>query len=371
MSVLLKKPIFEGISQKELVEQLEAKKKCRKKLPTWFGTPHIYYPNKLNIAQSSSEKTAAYKSQIIDGKSLLDLTGGFGVDCYFFSKEVDAVFYTEIDSKLTKIAQHNFKILQADNIHIIPGDGISFLESTKERFDWIYLDPSRRHSLKGKVFRLSDCTPNVLEYLELLFEKGDNILIKTSPLLDLSLGIKDLRKIHEIHVIAVNNEVKELLWVIKKEHFGPPFIKTINIRNQGHETFAFNSKEETEAVSEFSDPLRYLYEPNNAIMKSGAFKLVGKRFTLKKLHENSHLYTSHELIDFPGRRFRIKSFLPYGKKMRKKLDIEKGHITVRNFPESVAFIRKKLNLSEGGEDYMFFTKNMDNNLIVVKCVKIA
>lgn len=371
MSVLFKKPIFEEISQKELVEQLEAKKKCVKKLPTWFETPQIYYPNKLNIEQGSSEKTAAYKSQIIDGKSLLDLTGGFGVDSYFFSRRTDEVFYTEIDGQLAKIAAHNFKILQAANINVIPSEGIAFLEKTKRRFDWVYLDPSRRHDLKGKVFRLSDCAPNVLEHLEILLQKGDNILIKTSPLLDLSMGIKELRNVREIHIVAVNNEVKELLWALKKEHIGPPSIKTMNLKNQGPETFDFNFKEEASAISDFSEPLKYLYEPNAAILKSGAFKLIGERLSLRKLHEHSHLYTSNEFIDFPGRKFRIDNVLPYEKKTGKKLDIEKGHIAVRNFPESVAFIRNKLKLGEGGEDYMFFTKNMNNRLMVIKCSKLG
>ncbi|MGI9551990.1 MAG: class I SAM-dependent methyltransferase [Aurantibacter sp.] len=371
MSVLLKKPIFAGISQKELVEQLEAAKKCQKKLPAWFETSKIYYPKKLNIEQTSSEKTAAYKSQIVNGNSLLDLTGGFGVDSYFFSKKIDVVFYTEIDPELAKIAAHNFKILGADNINDIPVDGIVFLENTKKRFDTIYLDPSRRHDLKGRVFRLSDCVPNVLKHLELLLDSCDHVLLKTSPLLDLSKGIKELQNVCEIHIVAVNNEVKELIWKLEKDHVRLPSIKTINIKNQGSEVFEFDFAEEAGAASEFSEPLQYLYEPNAAILKSGAFKLIGQRFSLKKLHEHSHLYTSNQLHEFPGRRFRIESVIPYGRKTQKKLDIKKGHVAVRNFPKSVAFIRKKMQLDSGGEAYLFFTKIMNNDLIVLKCLKIA
>ena len=369
MSVLLKKPIFEGISQKELVEQLEAKRKCRKKLPTWFKTPGIYYPKKLNIEQSSSEKTADYKSQIIQGKTLLDLTGGFGVDSYFFSKTFADIFYLENNAELAEISAHNFKILGTKNINASVQDGISLLKISKKRFDWVYLDPSRRDEVKGKVFRLQDCSPNILKHLDDIFKKSPNILMKTSPLLDLTLGIEELNNVFEIHVVAVDNEVKELLWLLRRGFAGSPSIKTINIKKELKETFDFFMELETQAISDFSPPLRYLYEPNVAILKSGAFKLVGGRFSLKKLHPHSHLYTSDRLVDFPGRCFKVESVLDYGRKTRKELDINNANITTRNFPESVDFIRKKLRLKDGGRTFLFFTKDLNNDLIVVKCVK--
>jgi len=368
MSVLLKKSIFEGISQKELVEQLEAKRKCEKKLPTWFQTANIYYPKKLNIEQASSEKTADYKSQFVAGKSLLDLTGGFSVDTYFFSRKIDNVFYTEINSQLAQIAAHNLKVLDAKNVTVLAKDGISFLESTKKRFDWIYIDPSRRHDSKGKVFRLADCLPNVIEQIDTLFKKSDNVLIKTSPLLDISRGTEELQNVSEIHIVAVNNEVKELLWVLKKAHEGPPSIKTINLKNVS-EFFEFVLNTEKETDSTFAEPQQYLYEPNAAILKSGAFKLVGERFFLKKLHEHTHLYTNEELIEFAGRRFRIENVLPYSKKSL--ANIKKANITIRNFPKNVADIRKKHNIKEGGDLYLFFSKNFLDQLIIIICSRVS
>lgn len=370
VSVLLKKPIFEGISQKELVEQLEAKKKCEKKLPTWFKTPNIYYPKKLNIEQTSSEKTAAYKSQIVTGKSLFDLTGGFGVDSYFFFKKIDTIFYSEINSDLSQIASYNFKILGAKNIKVISSDGIKFLENKKERFDWIYIDPSRRNDLKGKVFRLSDCIPNVIEHIDTLFSKSDNILLKTSPLLDISQGIEELQNVSEIHVVAVDNEVKELLWILKREYEESPLIKTINLKSIA-ESFDFILNSEKETVATFTEPQQYLYEPNAAILKSGAFKLIGNRFFLKKLHEHSHLYTSDELIEFPGRRFKVENVLRYNKKVLVGLNIKKANITTRNFPKRVADIRKKHKIKEGGGVYLFFTKNFEGQLIVIICSRVS
>lgn len=370
VSVLLKKPIFDGISQKELVEQLEAKKKCVKKLPTWFETSNIYYPKKLNIEQTSSEKTAAYKSQIVTGETLLDLTGGFGVDSYFFSKKIDKVFYTEIDARLAQIASYNFKILDAKNVEVIAKDGISFLESVEKRFDWIYIDPSRRNDLKEKIFRLADCAPNVIEHIDTLFHKSDNIILKTSPLLDISRGIEELQNVSEIHVVAVNNEVKELLWVLKKTNRESPLIKTINLKGT-HESFDFVLSTEKETDSTFAEPRQYLYEPNAAILKSGAFKQIGNRFFLKKLHEHSHLYTSDELIEFPGRRFKVENVLRYNKKARGSLNIKKANITIRNFPKSVADIRKKHKIKEGGGIYLFFTKNFLDQLIVIVCSGVS
>src|SRR6056297_302849 len=220
MSVLLEKPNFEGVSQKELAEQIEAKKKCQDKLTTWFNTPNIYYPNKLNIEQTSSETTAAYKAQMVSGKSLVDLTGGFGVDSYFFSKKMESVLHCEITSELSEIACHNFKVLGQENIECYPVDGVVFLKSSTSNFDWIYIDPSRRNDKKGKVFLLEDCLPNLPENLSLLFEKTQNILVKTSPLLDIKMGIETLEFVKEVHVVAVQNEVKELLFILEKGYTG-------------------------------------------------------------------------------------------------------------------------------------------------------
>lgn len=369
MSVLLKKPIFEGVSQKELVQQLESKKKCQKKLPTWFNTLEIYYPKKIHIEQTSSEVTAQYKAKIIAGKSLIDLTGGFGIDSYFFSQKIASVFHCEIDENLSEIAAHNYKKIGAKNIEIINEDGLAFLEKTTHDFDCVYVDPSRRHDVKGKVFLLSDCLPNIPENLSFIFEKSNHILIKTSPLLDLTSTINELKFVKEIHIVAIANEVKEVLWVLEKEYLGEVCIKTINHKKTHQEKFDFELSKEKTAISTYSKPLYYLYEPNAAILKSGAFKTIGEKLGLKKLHKNSHLYTSEELIDFPGRRFKIEAIIPYQKKALQKRNITKANITTRNFYESVSVIRKKTKIKEGGELYLFFTKDDNDKYIVIKCSK--
>ncbi|MBT8307754.1 MAG: class I SAM-dependent methyltransferase, partial [Maribacter sp.] len=209
MSVLLQKPVFDAISNRELAEQIEAKNKCKNKLPSWYNSEKIYYPNKLNIEQCSSEITAAYKTRIFSGKSLVDLTGGLGVDSFYFSKKIKAVVHCEISKNLSEIAALNFKVLGAKNIRVEQIDGLEFIKNTSAKFDCIYLDPSRRSMNSKKVFMLSDCMPNVVPHLDLLLTKSKQVLIKTSPLLDISSGLNQLGKVKEVHIVAVNNEVKE------------------------------------------------------------------------------------------------------------------------------------------------------------------
>lgn len=369
-SILLKGTSFQNVQTKEIVEQIEAKKKCEKKLPTWFNSGYIIYPNKLSIEQSSSEITAQYKSSLISGNSIIDLTGGFGVDCYYFSKQFDEVIHCEINDSLSGIIKHNYKELGLNTIKTINFDGIQFLRDNHKRFDWIYIDPSRRHESKGKVFFLKDCLPNVPEIIDLLFEHSKNVMIKTSPFLDINVGIGELKFVKEIHVVAVENEVKELLWILEYNCNNDIKIKAINIRNSGNEIFTLKLHDEVEAEAKYSNPLTYLYEPNAAILKSGGFRSVSRQFKVFKLHTSTHLYTLDNLIDFPGRSFRIEKVLPYSKSVLKSELPTKANITTRNFPESVSELRKKFKIADGGNIYLFFTINLKNEKIVIICSKI-
>ena len=358
-----------GVNIKAIVEQIEAKRKCKDKLPTWFQTEGVYFPNKLHIEQTSSETTAKYKADTISGQLIVDITGGFGVDCFYFSKQFTKVFHCEINSKLSNIVKYNAKLLKANTIDFISEDGIEFLKNSDVNFDWVYIDPSRRHDQKGKVFFLEDCLPHVPENLDLLFSKTEQIMIKTSPLLDISVGLKELKNVAAIHIVSVKNEVKELLWILKKGSSESIKVCTVDISNENEDQFDFNLDEEQHAEPTYSQPKSYLYEPNVAIYKSGAFKLVSSKLKIHKLHNNSHLYTSEELISFPGRRFKIDQVLPYNRKLLKKELTTKANITSRNFPETVQSIRKKLNIKEGGHTYLFFTTNLLDEKIVLICSK--
>ncbi len=366
--LLFKGSPFEKVTIQELVAQIEAKKRSKKKLPTWFKTKDIYYSNKLNIEQTSSETAALYKSNLISGNTIIDLTGGFGVDAFYFSKRFKTVTHCEIHTDLSETVKHNYHVLKISNIHTKAVDGFAYLKLHKEPFDWIYIDPSRRNELKGKVFLLADCLPNVPENLEILFEHTNNVLIKTSPMLDITSAINELNHVKEVHVVAIENEVKELLFVLEKSYASKISIKTINITSGVNQHFDAIYKELTSA--EFSLPKTYLYEPNAAILKAGLFDQLAK-LPISKLQQNSHLYTSNELIGFPGRRFKIQHCIPYNKKeLSTLIPSKKANITTRNFPETVVQIRKKTKLKDGGDDYLFFTTNIDNKYIVIICTKV-
>ncbi len=369
--LLLKKNHHSDVDIKLLVEQIEAKQRCKTKLPTWFNTEKIYYPNKLNIEQTSSEVTAKYKSSLITGDSIIDLTGGFGIDCYYFSKKFKEVTHCEINSELSEIVTHNYKKLGVNTIETITNDGVSQLLSNNKQYDWVYIDPSRRHDTKGKVFFLKDCLPDVPKHLNSIFNHTNNVMIKTSPLLDISVGISELNYVKTIHVIAVNNEVKELLWILEKGFEAETTIKTVNINKAVEETFDFKLNEEQAITTNFSEPLTYLYEPNAAVLKSGGFKSVSKQLNVLKLHQHTHLYTLQELVEFPGRCFKIERVLPYNKQLLKKELHEKANISTRNFPEAVQQIRKKFKIKDGGDTYVFFTTNLHNEKIVIICKKIS
>ena len=367
--LILKGSPFETVSIQEIAEQILAKNSCEKKLPTWFNAENIYYPNKLNIEQTSSEITANYKSDLVSGESLIDITGGFGVDAYFFSEKVKNITHCEIAEELSAIVSHNFNQLKVKNINTFFGDGIEFLKNSQEKFDWIYADPSRRNDAKEKVFLLKDCLPNIPENLDLLFQKTDHILLKISPVLDISSAINELKYVKEIHVVAVENEVKELLFLLEKNCTQNIRIKTINFNKEEVQTFNFSINEEVFAT--YSEPKKYLFEPNSAILKAGAFQQISAYFNINKLHQHSHLYTSNKLIDFPGRKFEIKHRISYDKKQLLKLiPTKKANITNRNFPETVAQIRKKTGLKDGGNQYLFFTTDLNNKHLVLICEKV-
>ncbi|WP_299045495.1 class I SAM-dependent methyltransferase [uncultured Polaribacter sp.] len=367
--LILRGSPFSEISIQELANQITAKQKSEHKLPTWFFTNNIYFPPKVSIEQTSSEITAAYKSSLVSGNSIIDITGGFGVDSYYFSKKFDNVTHCEINENLSKIVKHNYNKLEVNTIKTFAGNGFTFLKETKLIFDCIYIDPSRRNDQKRKVFLLKDCLPQIPPKIDFYFTKTNTILIKVSPILDITNTIRELKNVKEIHVVAVHNEVKELLFLLQKNYNNTILIKTINFGKKAIQKFNFKYLEE--ASSQYSEPLQYLYEPNAAILKSGAFHQIAASLNVYKLHPHSHLYTSENPVDFPGRTFKIKSSVEYNKKKINKLfSDKKANITTRNFPKTVAQIRKETKINDGGSKYIFFTTLNNNKLSVVFCEKI-
>lgn len=358
---------FAAIATQELLQQIKGYQTAKNKLPSWSNTENIIYPPTVNLEQTSSEITAKYKATLVTGKSLADCTGGFGVDTFYFSNKFEKVDYYEINKNLFKVASHNFKKLKALNIHSYNTDGI--LSIPAKNYDVIYIDPSRRNNTKGKVFFLSDCTPNLPKHIDTLMAKTPIVLVKTSPMLDLKIGISELKYVSQIHIIGIKNEVKELLWKLTNTPKQTPEIFTLNFGKTKTETFNFKHTE-TVDIS-LSSPKKYIYEPNAAILKSGGFNLLINKFSIEKLHPHSHLFTSDKIVNFPGRSFVLEKIIPFSKKeIKTQLLGRKANIATRNFPMKVEEIRKKFKIKDGGDSYLFFTTLNDDSKVVLVCKKL-
>ena len=341
-----------------LLQQVEGRQRTRGKLPTMADITDWWYPVRLSCEQCSSEETARYKAKILHDASrqvigeevLVDLTGGYGVDTYFLSENFAEVHYVEQDKELCRIAKHNFALtrpqIQVHNMH-----AEEFLKTDITDKKWVvYIDPARRDKHGGKVFRIEDCEPNVVEILPALQDKAERIIIKLSPMLDITAALRSLAIPMDIHIVAVNNEVKEVQLWSKKEN-SPSRIHAVNLGSQATE-FSFIVEEEKNAQCPLCDDKRndnlsdgmYIYEPNAAILKAGAYKLIGTRYGLMKMGNNTHLYLSTEYVaEFPGRVWKLK-----GDSAR---DIQGLHASVmtRNYPLSADQLRKKLKIKEGDQ----------------------
>jgi 16S rRNA G966 N2-methylase RsmD len=356
------------------IRQINGKQKIRTKIPRFYNNENILYPAQLSLEQSSSETTALYKSSLCEGNVLVDLTGGFGVDCCFMSTHFQEVVYVERQKELCELAQHNFPTLVENHITVINEQTEKYLSEMKKA-DWIFIDPARRSSVGKKVVLLSDCEPDVSALSTLLLEKAANVMIKLSPMMDISAALLELPKTIEIHIISVENECKEILLILSNIVQKEKKVKTINFgkKNQ-NQIFEFEINQESNAISLFSSELgKYLYEPNAAVMKSGAFKLIGNTFSLHKLHINTHLYTSDELhSDFPGRVFEVINVWGNGKNEWKNeaKRLQKANISTRNYPISVEDLRKKLKINDGGDTYLFACTLANEQKVMVECKKI-
>ncbi|MEZ0607336.1 SAM-dependent methyltransferase [Fibrella sp. WM1] len=361
-----------------VVAQIQARQKARSKLPNWYANPALLFPPPLSVEQASSEATAAYKASLVGGSTLLDLTGGMGVDAAAFAAQMAHVTYLEQQPAVAAATAYNLTQLGLTNVDAQVGDGLAYLGNVPERADWLYLDPARRDDRGGRVVGLADCDPDVLTYLPLLLEKGRNVLIKTSPLLDIEATLRQLPTCRAVHVVALQGEVKELLFVLDQIQIERPAsavgLVAVDLRHDGPVTFSFERIEEANAtvsLADFGTGLpTHLYEPNAAVLKAGAFRLVGERFGLAKLAPHSHLYTGDKLVgDFPGRVFQIEAICKADRKtLLTYVPGGRANLTVRNFPQSVDMLRKQLNLLEGGEIYVFATTlpTNDKRLIITR-----
>ena len=395
------------------VEQITARRQIKDKLPSWYNDDRLYYPSKLAAEQCSSEKTAIYKQRLVKSEDILcDLTGGLGVDSYFFSQKVKNVTYIERNEKYCNAARYNMNILGVPNVCVLNSNAVELIknyDSSISSANVFYIDPARRGVGNKRMFAISDCEPDVTKIWTLLLDgsnknsrdedahintglhKHNKVIVKLSPMLDLSHVLSKLSGIDEVHVLSVKNDCKELLIVAStgdccdydllehKSSLSPKNeaeIICINDTSAGTEqSFRFRLSEEHSASISFMEKTgKYLYEPNASILKAGAYKSVALRFGIEKLNVNSHLYSSDSFIEsFPGRIFEITEVIPFNNRTCKILAtiIPQANITVRNFPLSVDELRKRLRINEGGDIYIFATTLPDNKKVLIKCSKVC
>ena len=363
------------------LDQIRGRKMARTKLPLWASIDGIIYPPHISMEQCSSESTALYKAELAarllglpassssEEIGFVDLTGGFGVDfSYIASRLGMSSMYVERQAHLCEAAKENFERLGLKNAIVKNEDGIEVLHSLKE-LKLIFIDPARRDDAGNKVVSLKDCTPDVTVLQEEMLLKADYVIIKLSPMLDWHRAISELSHVREVHIISVNNECKELLLVLSARNMGENL--RIYCINDAQSFVCEELDMESSLVKIAPSPLeemQYLYEPNASSMKAGCFGVLSERYDARMLSKNSHLFVSREPIAaFPGRSFRIIAVSSFNKKELKRhlSGITKANIATRNFPLSVAELRKRLKLKDGGETYIFATTLSDESHVLV------
>lgn len=363
-----------------LLQQIEGRQRTKEKLPSFAQNPDWWYPVRLSCEQCSSEATARYKAEIIKpfigqaNATLIDLTAGYGVDTFFMSEHTQRAHYVERNAELCAIAEHNFSLYRPKiQVHNTTAEEfLTTLPISNSQYPisdtpypisntLIYLDPARRSQSGGKVFRIEDCEPNVIELLPTLRQHASHIMIKFSPMLDITAALRVLGKDWDTHIVAVNNEVKEVLFLT-----GTGVMHAVNIRGMHTDRFLFSPEDEKQAqLTIATDIQQYIYEPNAAIIKAGAFRWIGERYELQKLDTNTHLYTSDTFMsDFPGRIWEVVE--AEVKDPKKQLDSRaKYSILSRNYPLSPEEIRKKYKLKDGDDRYLLAARHQGKPRLIL------
>ncbi|HLT07983.1 MAG TPA: hypothetical protein VK014_10680 [Cyclobacteriaceae bacterium] len=358
---------------KEAVQQVMARQKVASKLPEWVAHPEVLFPATLSLEQSSSELTAKYKAKLVEGETLIDLTGGLGVDTFYMGQKFKTAVYLERQEKLVKLAQYNFALLHHESgvFHCLHGDAIAHLQADQMKYDWLFVDPARRGTDNAKLYKLADCEPDIVQHWHLMQQRAKNILIKASPMLDIKAALEELPGVNKAFVVAVKNEVKEVL-LMRTQAESEVEVVALDLQDEGEKTFAFTFEQEKTAEIRYAMPATYLVEPNAAVLKAGAFKKFAHAYNLSKLHPNTHLYTS-SLLPQPlcGRVFEVIQEVKLDKKeLRRHFPSRTVNVLVRNHPLKPDILKKKYYLKDGGEDFLLATTTLDDKARAYWCRRI-
>lgn len=354
-----------------VVRQIAGLQTLQRKVPQW-AEAGVMCPPHLPLEQCSSQATAAHKATLVGGTTLVDLTGGLGIDFAFMLKKFERGTYVEQQPMLCELARHNFGLMGMGNAEVVCADACEYARAQWQA-DCIYIDPARRNSAGSKTVLLADCSPDIAALAPQLLLKAPTVIAKLSPMLDISMALRQLPSTAEVHVVAVGGECKELLFVLRAGHSGEPCIVCADINRHSTSHFRFRPSDEAQATACIGQPGAFIYEPNASILKAGAYKTIARAYGLAKLNVSSHLYTSERPVtDFPGRVFRAVSvFAPNRREIKENLaDIGQANIATRNFPMSVAELRRRLKLGDGGPDYIFATTDSANRHILIRCRRL-
>lgn len=354
------------------LRQIAARQLLQKKVPQWADNEDLLFPQHLSIEQCSSEASAKYKAGLLQGQAFADLTGGLGIDTYFISQRFQQTDYVEQQSELCDLAKHNFSVLKA-NINVWNETAEDYLKRCEPK-DCLFIDPARRDEHGRKTVSIVECTPDVCALQDLMLQKAAHVMVKLSPMLDINKAFEQLNHVKAVHVVAVANECKELDFVLDRDYQGETVFACVNLLTNQPELHFTKDEERNSRCRIAESVMQYLYEPHPALMKAGCFKLLTNRFDVYKLHKNSNLYTSHQLVpDFPGRIFEVEEWAHYNKRLRQTLlhDVIKASIAVRNFPLSVMELRKTLKIADGNDLYLFATTIRGDERVVIRTKKAA
>lgn len=380
-----------GIDRQTVLQNITARQNLKNKVPLWAEHTELLFPPHLSLEQASSQATATYKADCIlehlkentiEAKHLVDLTGGLGIDSYFIGQKFDHLTYIELQETLCTLAKHNFEALNLPQFTVIEGSSFQVVDQLPP-VSAFFIDPARRDAAGNKTVSFQHCTPDISAAAPHLLTLAPYLFVKASPMMDITLACKELPNVKEVHIIALNNECKELFFVLERGYTQEPKLFPINLiqkrSTSNLEKMApFTLNEEQNTPKTYApEPLKYLYEPNASILKSGGFHHLAHETKTQLLSPNSHLYTSNTRhSNFPGRTFQIEHIIPYQKKalrtffiLKKRDKIVQANITTRNFPRSVAHLRQQLKLKDGGSLYIFASTNLEGQAILMLCHK--
>ncbi len=354
---------------KYAIAQIAARQKIKSKLPSIYYNQEFILPAMISLEQASSEITAKYKADITNYNTSCDLTGGFGIDTLFIAKRSAKHIYIEQNKELCEVFQKNIKSLHLENIEIINSDSLSILKELQEIPEFVFLDPARRSIEGKKTYYLEDTFPNPIEAINIIKDKFKKVLIKTSPMLDISRAVEQLPFIKEVHIVSVKNECKELLFLLENQYEGKINYKTVNFTSDdSSQNMDF---EENSGKLAIAKPNKYIYEANSSISKLGFWKNFTERYNLAALDINTHIFTSEQTIEnFPGRVFELLEICKINKKdLSKTIPNKKANITIKNVPISIGDFKKKTGFKEGGDFYIFVVKSAELANVCLVCKK--